>query len=63
MPVADEWTVPIGSANAVRAGNDVTPAAFSIMAGVAIEAAEKKEDGISAEVIDLRTLRLSMLQQ
>ena len=58
VPVADEWTVPIGSANVVRAGNDVTLVAFSIMVGKAIEAAEKvAEDGISAEVIDLRTLR------
>ena len=58
VPDTDDWTVPIGSAKIVRAGEDVTLVAFSIMVSRAIEAAEKlAEEGISAEVIDLRTLR------
>ena len=58
VPDTDDWTVPIGSAKVVRAGEDVTLVAFSIMVGRAIEAAETlAEEGISAEVIDLRTLR------
>ena len=58
VPDTDDWTVPIGSAKVVRVGQDVTLVAFSIMVGRALEAAEKlAEEGISAEVIDLRTLR------
>ena len=51
-------TVPIGKAKIVREGTDVTITAFSIMVGKALKAAEKlAEEGISAEVIDLRTIR------
>jgi pyruvate dehydrogenase E1 component beta subunit len=58
VPVADDWTVPIGKAKVVREGSDVTITAFSIMVGKAIEAAEAlAAEGIEAEVIDLRTLR------
>ncbi|HAA91447.1 MAG TPA: pyruvate dehydrogenase complex E1 component subunit beta, partial [Rhodospirillaceae bacterium] len=58
VPDSDDWVVPIGSAKVVRAGNDVTLVAFSIMVGKALEAAEiLAADGIEAEVIDLRTLR------
>ncbi|MDX1736665.1 MAG: pyruvate dehydrogenase complex E1 component subunit beta, partial [Alphaproteobacteria bacterium] len=58
VPDSDEWTVPIGKARIVRPGTDVTITAFSIMVGKAIEAADKlAEQGISAEVIDLRTIR------
>ena len=54
----DDWAVPIGRANIVREGSDVTITAFSIMVGRALEAADKlAEQGISAEVIDLRTIR------
>lgn len=50
--------VPIGKANIVREGTDVTITAFSIMVGKALEAAELlQKEGISAEVIDLRSLR------
>ena len=50
--------VPIGKANIVREGTDVTITAFSIMVGKALEAADLLEkEGISAEVIDLRSLR------
>jgi pyruvate dehydrogenase E1 component beta subunit len=48
----------IGKAAVVREGTDVTIVAFSIMVGKALEAAQQLEaEGISAEVIDLRTLR------
>ena len=58
VPTDDDWVVPIGRANIVREGSDVTITAFSIMVGRALEAAVKlAEQGISAEVIDLRTIR------
>lgn len=58
VPDASDWTVPLGKAKIVRAGTDVTITAFSIMVGKALEAANAlQEVGISAEVIDLRTLR------
>ncbi len=48
----------IGKAKVVRAGADVTIAAFSNMVGKALEAAEAlAAEGIEAEVIDLRSLR------
>lgn len=58
VPDSDDWVVPIGKAKVVREGTDVTITAFSIMVGKALEAADKlAEEGISAEVIDLRTIR------
>lgn len=51
------YTVPLGKAAVIRAGTDVTIVAWSAMVAVALEAAELlAEDGISAEVLDLRTL-------
>ena len=58
VPTDDDWVVPIGRANVVREGSDITITAFSIMVGRALEAAELlAQHGISAEVIDLRTIR------
>ncbi len=58
VPEDPEFTVPIGRAKIVRAGSDVTIVAYSIMVGKALEAAEMlAQDGIDAEVIDLRTIR------
>ena len=58
VPVSDDWIVPIGSAKVVREGTDVTLVAFSIMVGKALEAADAlAAEGISAEVIDLRSIR------
>ena len=58
VPVDDDWTVPIGKAKVLREGSDVTILAFSIMVGKALEAAEAlAAEGISAEVVDLRSLR------
>jgi pyruvate dehydrogenase E1 component beta subunit len=53
-----EHLVEIGKAAVVREGTDVTITAFSIMVGKALQAAELlQQEGISAEVIDLRTIR------
>jgi pyruvate dehydrogenase E1 component beta subunit len=58
VPQDPEYLVPIGQARIARAGNEVTIAAFSRMVKLALQAAEELEKaGISAEVIDLRTLR------
>ena len=58
VPTDPEFVLPIGKAKVERAGTDVTITAFSRMVGVALQAAEKlAEQGISAEVINLRTIR------
>ena len=58
VPVMDDFTVPFGKAKIWREGTDVTIVSFGIGMTYALEAAEKLvEDGISAEVVDLRTLR------
>ena len=58
VPNDDDWVVPIGKSKILRDGSDVTIVAFSIMVGRALEAADRlEENGISAEVIDLRTIR------
>lgn len=57
-PVADDFVLPIGKARIEREGSDVTLVAFSIMVGVALEAADElAKQGIEAEVINLRSLR------
>ncbi len=57
-PVDEDFILPIGRAKVERAGSDVTLVAYSIMVGVALKAAEQlAEQGISAEVVNLRTLR------
>jgi len=58
VPKLDDFVLPIGKARIVRPGKDVTIVAYSITVGQALEAADKlAQDGIDAEVIDLRTLR------
>jgi pyruvate dehydrogenase E1 component beta subunit len=58
VPSDPNVIVPIGKANVLREGNDVTIVAFSIMVGKALEAADLlAEEGIEAEIIDLRTIR------
>ncbi len=58
VPKMDDFTVPFGKARIWRTGTDVTIVSFGIGMQYALEAADKlAEDGISAEVIDLRTLR------
>jgi len=58
VPVMDDFTIPFGKARVAVEGTDVTIVSFGIGMTYAMEAAEKlAADGISAEVIDLRTLR------
>ncbi|MCP5075894.1 MAG: pyruvate dehydrogenase complex E1 component subunit beta [Rhodobacteraceae bacterium] len=58
VPDLDDFTVPIGKAKIWRSGDDVTIVSFGIGMQYALEAADRlAEEGISAEVIDLRTLR------
>jgi pyruvate dehydrogenase E1 component beta subunit len=58
VPQLDDYTVPFGKAKIWREGTDVTIVSFGIGMKYALEAADKlAEDGISAEVLDLRTLR------
>ncbi|MEA2756404.1 MAG: pyruvate dehydrogenase component beta subunit [Aliidongia sp.] len=58
VPDHPDWIVPIGKARVVRPGDGVTIIAFSRMVQFAVEAAEAlAAEGISAEVIDLRTIR------
>jgi pyruvate dehydrogenase E1 component beta subunit len=58
VPKLDNHVLPIGKARIVREGKDVTIVSYSIGVGISLEAAEKlAEEGIDAEVIDLRTLR------
>ncbi len=53
-----DYLVEIGKAKIVREGSDVTITAFSLQVDMALAAAEAlEEEGISAEVIDLRTIR------
>ncbi len=53
-----EYVIPLGVADVKREGTDVTIVTYSRMVLRALEAAEKlAEEGISAEVVDLRTLK------
>ncbi|WP_124728153.1 alpha-ketoacid dehydrogenase subunit beta [Staphylospora marina] len=53
-----EYTVPIGKANVVREGSDVTIITYGAMVHTSLKAAEiaEKERGVKVEVIDLRTI-------
>jgi len=54
----EEYIIPIGKGDIKRKGNDITLISYSRMVGVCIQAAEiLSEEGISCEVLDLRTLR------
>ncbi|MBL8543940.1 MAG: pyruvate dehydrogenase complex E1 component subunit beta [Hyphomonadaceae bacterium] len=58
IPDVKDWVVPIGKAKVRREGGDVTITAHSRMVGLALKAAEQlANEGIEAEVVDLRTLR------
>jgi len=58
VPMGDDHVLPIGKARVMRAGTDVTIVSYSIGVGLSLEAADRlAEDGIKAEVIDLRTIR------
>lgn len=54
----EEYLIPIGSADVKRSGSDVTIVSFGKIMKVALAAAQELEkEGISAEVIDLRSVR------
>jgi pyruvate dehydrogenase E1 component beta subunit len=58
VPKLDDYLVPIGKAKIARMGSDVTIVAWSMGMTYALKAADELANaGISAEVIDLRTLR------
>ncbi|MBT8388511.1 MAG: pyruvate dehydrogenase complex E1 component subunit beta, partial [Altererythrobacter sp.] len=58
VPDMEDYVLPIGKGRIMREGSDVTIVSYSIGVGLALEAADTlAEEGIDAEVIDLRTLR------
>jgi pyruvate dehydrogenase E1 component beta subunit len=58
VPISDDHVLPIGKARIMREGTDITIVSYSIGVGLSLEAADRlAEEGIKAEVIDLRTIR------
>ena len=58
VPLLEDYTVPFGKARIWREGTDATIVSFGIGMQYALEASEQLQaDGVSVEVIDLRTLR------
>jgi pyruvate dehydrogenase E1 component subunit beta len=58
VPRLDDFVLPIGKARLARAGRDVTIVSYSRGMAYALDAAKRlAQEGIEAEVIDLRTLR------
>ena len=58
IPDLDDHILPIGKARVMREGTDVTVVSYSIGVGLSLDAAEiLAGEGISVEVIDLRTIR------
>ncbi len=58
VPEDEDYTVPIGVAEVKREGTDVTVVAYSRMTVIAMQVAKQlEEQGISVEVVDLRSLR------
>lgn len=58
VPQDDDYTVPIGLAEVKRKGTDVTVVSYSRMTVIAMQVAQTLEkEGISVEVVDLRSLR------
>ncbi|AOM83323.1 alpha-ketoacid dehydrogenase subunit beta [Salisediminibacterium beveridgei] len=53
----EDYSLPLGKANVKKEGNDVTIIAYGAMVQASMKAAEQLEkEGVSAEVIDLRTI-------
>ncbi|MBD3949163.1 alpha-ketoacid dehydrogenase subunit beta [Tuanshanicoccus lijuaniae] len=53
-----EYTIPLGKANVVKEGTDVSVITYGAMVREAVKAAEALEkDGISVEIVDLRTVQ------
>ena len=58
VPTAEDFVLSLGKAKIEREGSDVTIVSYSIGVGKALEAAKQlAEEGIEAEVINLRTIR------
>jgi pyruvate dehydrogenase E1 component beta subunit len=58
VPKLDDFVLPIGKARIARTGRDVTIVSYARGMAYALEAAKRlSEQGIEAEVVDLRTLR------
>jgi pyruvate dehydrogenase E1 component beta subunit len=58
VPESDDYVLPIGMAEVKRQGSDITVVAYSRMTVVAMQVAQQLEqEGISVEVVDLRSLR------
>jgi len=59
VPDDDDFVIPLGVADVKKEGDDVTIITHGKMVNVAMQAAQKmeKDDGVMAEVVDLRTLR------
>jgi pyruvate dehydrogenase E1 component beta subunit len=59
VPNDDDYVIPIGVAEVKREGTDLTIVSYSRMTVIAMQVAQKleKEEGISVEVVDLRSLR------
>lgn len=58
IPDSEDFIIPIGKAEIVREGKDVTLVSFSRPVSLALQAAEElSQNGIQAEVINLRTIR------
>ena len=54
----EEYTIPIGSAEVKKEGTDLTIVSYSYVLHKVLDAAKKlKKSGISAEIIDLRTVK------
>ncbi len=64
VPDDGDFTVPFGQSRVAREGNDVTIISYSRMLQISLTAADRlsKDEGLEAEVIDLRTLRPLDLQ-
>jgi len=53
----DDYIIPLGEAEVVREGSDVTIVTYSYMLQFCLEAAEKlKNEGVNVEIVDLRTV-------
>ena len=58
VPMVDDYTVPIGKARIWREGSDLTIVSFGAGMSRALEAADAlADDGLQAEVVDLRSIR------
>ncbi len=58
VPSVEDYVLPIGKARIMREGSDITIVSYSIGVGMALDAAETLAgEGVSAEVLDLRTIR------